>query len=163
MELADWSSSLGLLDADYDSFFVDLNLNGTQDAGEDASTRTMRRTPDVTFSVAADYRTPLTNSTELALNARLANSSSYQTTIVPAPGNFGANDPRGIHPSTTDVSAAATVSFDLGESSRAYLRVFGRNLLNEKGVSSALPVAGLFTFAGAIAPRQYGVTLGFEY
>jgi iron complex outermembrane receptor protein len=166
MELAEGftlSSSLGLLDADYDSFFVDLNLNGTQDAGEDASTRTIRRTPDVTFSVAADYRTPLTNSTELALNARLANSSSYQTTIVPAPGNFGANDPRGIHPSTTDVSAAATVSFDLGESSRAYLRVFGRNLLNEKGVSSTLPVAGLFTFAGAIAPRQYGVTLGFEY
>ena len=166
VEIADGftiTSSLGLLDADYDNFFIDLNLNGTQDAGEDASTREMRRTPDLTFSIAADYKIPVSSSSELALNARLANTSSYQTTIVAAPGDFGTNDPRGLHPSTTDVSAAATLRFDIGNSSSAYVRVFGRNLLDERGISSTLPVAGLFTFAGAIAPRQYGVSLGFEF
>lgn len=157
------TSSVGFLDADYDNFFIDLNLNGTQDPGEDASTREMRRTPDVTFSIAADYKVPVSDTAELGLNARLATSSSYQTTIVPAPGNFGINDPRALHPSTADLSAAATIKFDIGDRANAYLRVFGRNLFDERGVSSALPVAGLFTFAGAIAPRQYGVTLGFEY
>ena len=157
------TSSIGLLDADYDGFFIDLNLDGVQDPGEDASTREMRRTPDLTFSFAADYKVPVSNSSELALNARLSTSSSYQTTIVPAPGDFGTNDPRGIHPSTTDLSAAATYRFDLSDTSSAYVRVFGRNLLDERGISSTLPVAGLFTFASAIPPRQYGVALGFEF
>ncbi len=157
------TGAAGWLDAEYDDYFVDLNLDGMQDPGEDASTRELRRTPDFTFSVAADYRIPVSNSSELALNARLANTSSYQTTIVPAPGDFGTSDPRGIHPSTTDVSAAATFRFDLSSGSSAYVRVFGRNLLDERGIGSALPVAGLFTFAGAIAPRQYGVSAGFEF
>ncbi|MFN2101062.1 TonB-dependent receptor [Altererythrobacter sp. MF3-039] len=157
------TGSAGWLDAEYDDYFVDLNLNGSLDPGEDASTREMRRTPDFTFSVAADYKVPVSNSSELALNARVASTSSYQTTIVPAPGDFGTSDPRGIRPATTDVSAAATLRFDLGTTSTAYIRVFGRNLLDERGIGSTLPVAGLFTFAGAIAPRQYGVAAGFEF
>lgn len=157
------TAALGLLDADYDRFFIDVNLNGVQDAGEDASSRDMRRTPDVTFSIAADYVVPVSSSSDLAFNARFATTSSYHTTIVPAPDNFGRNDPRGLHPATSDLSAAITYSFNLGDDSEAYIRVFGRNLLDERGVSSALPVAGLFTFAGAIAPRQYGITAGFEF
>ncbi len=156
------TSSIGLLDAEYDNFFIDLNLDGSQDPGEDASSRQLRRTPDLTFSVAADYRVPIGNSGELALNTRFSTTSSYQTTIVPAPGQFGVNDPRGIHPSLADLSAAATFSFDLNDTMSAYVRVFGRNLLDERGVGGTLPVAGLFTFASAVPPRQYGVTLGFE-
>ena len=157
------TSSLGLLDASYDNFFIDLNLDGVQDAGEDASSRELRRTPDLTFSVAADYRVPLGNSSELALNTRFSTTSSYQTTIVPAPGQFGVNDPRGVHPSLADLSAAATFSFEISDAAEAYVRVFGRNLLDERGVGGTLPVAGLFTFASAVPPRQYGVTLGFEF
>ncbi|WP_299195282.1 TonB-dependent receptor [uncultured Erythrobacter sp.] len=157
------TSSIGLLDAEYDNFFIDLNLDGVQDPGEDASSRQLRRTPDVTFSVAADYRVPIGNSAELALNTRLATTSSYQTTIVPAPGQFGVNDPRGVHPSLADLSAAATFSFDLGATTSAYVRVFGRNLLDERGIGGTLPVAGLFTFASGVPPRQYGATLGFEF
>ena len=157
------TASLGLLDADYDSFFVDLNLDGTFDPSEDASTRQLRRTPDVTFSVAANYEIPVSTNSEFDVNVKFSTASSYQTTIVAAPGDFGANDPRGLHPSVSDLSAALTYTYYMGDTSKAYLRVFGRNLLDERGVSSALPVAGLFTFAGAIAPRQYGVTAGFEF
>ena len=157
------TSSIGLLDASYDDFFIDLNLDGAQDPGEDASSRELRRTPDVTFSVAADYRVPIGNSSELALNTRFSTTSSYQTTIVPAPGQFGVNDPRGIHPSLADLSAAATFKFDMSDTSSAYVRVFGRNLLDERGVGGTLPVAGLFTFSSGVPPRQYGVTLGVEF
>ncbi|MHA7819573.1 MAG: TonB-dependent receptor [Erythrobacter sp.] len=157
------TASLGLLDADYENFFIDLNLDGNQDPGEDASTRQLRRTPDVTFSIAANYETEVSASSEIGLNVRFSTSSSYQTTIVAAPGNFGANDPRGLHPSVADLSAALTYTFYTGDDSEIYVRVFGRNLTDERGISSALPVAGLFTFGTGIPPRQYGVSAGFNF
>lgn len=157
------TASLGLLDADYENFFIDLNLDGSQDAGEDASSRSLRRTPDVTFSIAANYETEVTQNSEIGLNVRFNTTSSYQTTIVAAPGDFGANDPRALHPATPDLSAALTYTFFTGDDSEVYVRVFGRNLTDERGISSALPVAGLFTFGTAIPPRQYGVSAGFKF
>lgn len=157
------TGALGLLDADYDSFFVDRNVNGQVDPGEDASTRLLRRTPEVTFSIAANYVAAVTDSSDLAFNVRLSTSSSYQTTINPAPGNFGMNDPRGLHPSQEDLSAAITYTFYTGDDSKIYARIFGRNLLDQRILSNALPVAGLFTFGYGIPPRQYGVTLGVDF
>jgi iron complex outermembrane recepter protein len=157
------TSALGLLDASYDSFFIDLNLNGIQDPGEDASTRQLRRTPDVTFSIAANYEVPVTDRSDLAFNVRFSTVSSYQTTIVAAPGNFGTNDPRGLHQAQPDLAAAVTYTFRTGNDSKAYVRVFGRNLTDQRGLASALPVAGLFTFGTGIPPRQYGVTIGASF
>lgn len=157
------TGAVGILDANYDSFFVDLNVNGEQDPGEDASTRQLRRTPDFTFSIAANYETAVSANSDLAFNLRLSTTSSYQTTIVAAPGNFGMNDPRGLHQATEDLSAALTYTLYVGDDSKLYARVFGRNLLDQERLSSALPVAGLFTFGTAIPPRQYGVSVGFEF
>ena len=157
------TGALGLLDADYDSFFVDRNVNGQVDPGEDASTRQLRRTPDVTFSVAANYEVPVSDRSDLAFNLRFSTTSSYQTTIVPSPTDFGQNDSRGLHPSLPDLAAAVTYTFQTGADSKAYVRVFGRNLTDERGLSSALPVAGLFTFGTAVPPRQYGVTIGVDF
>ncbi|SMQ69323.1 iron complex outermembrane recepter protein [Altererythrobacter xiamenensis] len=157
------TGAIGILDADYDSFFVDRNVNGQFDPGEDASTQQLRRTPDFTFSLAANYETEVSANSELQFNVRLSTTSSYQTTIVPAPFDFGLNDPRGLHPATEDLSAAITYTLYTGDDSNIYARVFGRNLLDQEGLGSALPVAGLFAFGSAIPPRQYGVTLGFEF
>ncbi|MEM6499027.1 MAG: TonB-dependent receptor [Pseudomonadota bacterium] len=157
------TASLGLLDASYDSFFIDLNVDGIQDPGEDASTRQLRRTPDVTFSIAANYETQVTDNSDIGFNLRFNTTSSYQTTIVAEPGNFGANDPRGLRPGVPDLAAAITYTVYTGDDSELYLRAFGRNLTDERGISSALPVAGLFTFATGIPPRQYGVTAGFKF
>ena len=41
--------------------------------------------------------------------------------------------------------------------------VFGRNLLDNRGLSSTLPVAGLFTFAGVRPPRQLGAEVMLEF
>ncbi len=157
------TSSLGLLDASYDDFFIDVNLDGIQDAGEDASSRDLRRTPDVSFSIAGNYEVPLGNDGTINLNAKYSTTSSYQTTIVAAPGNFGQNDPRGLHQAQDDLSASITYTHILGDDTEIYVRAFGRNLTDSRGLSSALPVAGLFTFGTGIAPRQYGVTVGFEF
>lgn len=157
------TAALGLLDADYENFFIDLNLDGIQDAGEDASSRQLRRSPDVTFSIAANYETEVSANSEIGLNVRFNTTSSYQTTIVAAPGDFGSNDPRGLHPAVSDLSAALTYTLFTGDDSEIYVRVFGRNLTDERGISSALPVAGLFTFGTAIPPRQYGVSVGFNF
>lgn len=157
------TGAVGILDAEYDEFFIDRDIDGVLEPDEDASTRQLRRTPDFTLSIAANYETQVTANSELQLNARLAATSSYQTTIVPAPGDFGRNDPRGLHPATEDLSAAATYTFFIGDGAEIYARVFGRNLLDQRGLSAALPVAGLFTFGTGIPPRQYGVSLGARY
>jgi iron complex outermembrane receptor protein len=41
--------------------------------------------------------------------------------------------------------------------------MFGRNLTDNRGLSSTLPVAGLFTFSAARPPRTWGLELGFDY
>lgn len=155
--------SLGLLDAKYDDFFIDLNLDGVQDPGEDASTRELRRAPNVSASISGNYELWVTDNDSLNFNAKYSTTSSYQTTIVAAPGNFGQNDPRGLHQSQDDVSASLTYTHRFADDSEIYVRAFGRNLLDNRGLGSALPVAGLFTFGSGIPPRQYGVTVGFDF
>lgn len=157
------SSSLGLLDAKYDEFFIDLNLDGVQDPGEDASSRDLRRAPKVSFSIAGNYEVLVGNQGTLNFNAKYSTTSSYQTTITADPNNFGQNDPRGLHQSQDDISASITYKHTFDDNSNMYVRVFGRNLADNRGLGSALPVAGLFTFGSAIAPRQYGVTVGFDF
>lgn len=157
------TGSLGLLDAKYDEFLVDLNQNGVADPGEDASGRGLRRAPDVSFSIAANYDIPVGANGELNFNTKLNTRSSYEATIVPAPGNFSRNDPRGLHPSEENLSASATYTHTLNGGQEVYIRGFGRNLTDQRGTAYALPVAGLFTFGSAIAPREYGVTIGGKF
>lgn len=157
------TSSLGFLDASYDDFFIDVNLDGIEDAGEDASGRDLRRAPDFSFSIAGNYEIPVGESGTVDINAKYSTTSSYQTTIVAAAGDFGRNDPRGLHQSLDDVSASITYTHILSDDSEIYARIFGRNLTDSRGLSAALPVAGLFAFGTGVAPRQYGATVGFRF
>jgi iron complex outermembrane receptor protein len=156
------TGSFGALDASYDDFQIDLNDNGIADAGEDASARGLRRAPDFTFSLAADYVMAL-GKNDLHINLRYSNIDDYQTTIVPQQGDFGRNDIRGLHLAEQDLSASLTYTLENADGQTYYIRVFGRNLLNETGINSAVSVAGLFTFGGARAPRDYGITIGADF
>jgi len=72
------------------------------------------------------------------------------------------NDPR-VHTQTQDlVDASITAHFDVGHT-EAYVTVFGRNMLNQKRMSAAFTVAGLWSFASAIEPASYGATIGFKF
>jgi iron complex outermembrane receptor protein len=68
-----------------------------------------------------------------------------------------------LHLAEQDLSASLTYTLENADGQIYYIRVFGRNLLDETGINSAVSVAGLFTFGGARAPRDYGITIGADF
>jgi iron complex outermembrane receptor protein len=150
------NGSLGLLDAKYDRF--DTLIGGVL---VDVSGRDLRRTPDLSASAGADWAVPL-GSGELLLSASYRHLSSLQTTIVGDPLDPTRNDPRGLARARNLVDASLAYTFDLGVA-KLRAAVFGRNLTDDRGLNSTLPVAGLFTFSAARPPRSWGVELGFDF
>jgi iron complex outermembrane receptor protein len=151
-------ASLGLLDAEYDEF----PSRGPTGAPIDLSTLTLRRTPEITGSISGDYEIP-TSFGDFMLSAQYRYIDEYQTTISRAPGIVPfTNDPRGLTDVQHNVEASIGYSRETPQG-KLRLAVFGRNLLDDRGLSSALPVAGLFTFGSPRSPRTYGVELGFEF
>jgi iron complex outermembrane recepter protein len=153
-----FNSSLGLLDAQYDEF--DTLVNGVL---TDISNRQMRRTPDVSFSLGADWSIPVGELGTVDLAASYRHVSSFQTTIVGAPNDPTINDPRGLAQARNLLDASAAMTFDLDDIGKMRVAVFGRNLTDDRGLSSTLPVAGLFTFSAARPPRTFGFEVGFEF
>lgn len=155
--------TLGYLDAEYDSF-PSRQPNGTP---IDLSTLTLRRAPDITASVGGDY-TLETGIGRFTLSTEFRYIDPYETTINPVRGPGGVvvlparNDPRGTTDAQNLLDASLTWVGDVG-GAKLRATVFGRNLLDDRGLNSALPVAQLFTFGIARPPRTYGVTLGFEF
>ncbi len=153
--------ALGLLDAKYKRFDTRVALPDGSFLPVDASTRRLRRAPDTTAAIGASWTIPV-GPGDLLLNGSYRYSSDYQTTIVGDPLDLGRNDPRGLAQPRDLVDAAATYRFDAG-GVRWRLGIFGRNLLDNRGLNSALPVGGLFTFGAARPPRTWGGELGVEF
>jgi len=150
------NGSLGILDAQYDSFSTLVGGVLT-----DISGRSLRRTPDLSFSVGADYGIPV-GPGEVALAASFRHVASLQTTIVGDPTNPNRNDPRGLAQARNLLDANIGYTFDLG-AAKLRAAIFGRNLTDDRGLSSTLPVGGLFTFSAARPPRSWGVEFGVEF
>jgi iron complex outermembrane receptor protein len=150
------NGALGILDAQYDSFSTLVNGVPT-----DISNRDLRRTPDLTASIGGDYVMDL-GPGELGLSASYRHISRYQTTIVGDPTDPTRNDPRGLAQARNQIDASASYTFDLG-GAKVRAAVFGRNLTDDRGLSSTLPVAGLFTFSAARPPRSWGFELGVDF
>ncbi|AXU21007.1 TonB-dependent receptor (plasmid) [Novosphingobium sp. THN1] len=130
--------------------------------------------PDFTASLGAEYVAP-TGFGDITTNVGWRHISPYdeqlsaasltptlngsgQATLI----TVGGNDPR-VRTTTQDlVDASMTFNFDIDDA-KAYLRVFTRNLLNEKTTTHAFTVAGLWSFGMALEPRTYGVTAGFKF
>ena len=149
--------NLGLLDASYNSFLSrDANFNVI-----DVSGRNLRRTPKVTGAVGGDYKIDASYG-KWVLSANYAYIAPYDTTINPEPGNLQKNDRRGRTDAQNNVDASITFIKDTDNGS-LNASIYGRNLLDDRGLNSTLPVAGLFTFGGARPPMTYGVRLGFEF
>lgn len=95
---------------------------------------------------------------QISLGALTPVTTSGVVTSVMVNGN----DPR-VRTQTQDlVDASITAHFDIGHT-QAYVTVFGRNMLNQKRMSAAFTVAGLWSFASAIEPASYGGTIGFKF
>ena len=152
--------SLGLLDAQYDEFETGI---GVPPVVTDISGRDLRRTPDLSFSIGGDYSVPLGDFADLLLTGVYRHVSTLQTTIVGDPQDPTRNDPRGLAQARDNLDASAGLIFDLGSERTARISIFGRNLTDNRGLSSTLPVGGLFTFSAARPPRTWGLELGFDY
>jgi iron complex outermembrane receptor protein len=164
------SGSLGLLDAEYDSYPRGVVVNGVITPA-DFSNLNLRRTPDVTASLGFDYRFLLDNG-DVVLSASYQYISEYDTTITPARGTGvfvngvfvpPVNDPRARTQALKSLDASLTWNLDLSESNTVKLSVFGRNLTDERGLGAALPISGLWAFGGARAPRTWGVEIGYQF
>lgn len=157
MEGLSLNGSVGLLDAGYDEF--DTLVNGVL---TDVSNRDLRRAPDLSASLGANYTAPISVGT-IDLAAAWRHVGAFQTTIVGDPLDPTRNDPRGLAQARNLVDASAAINFDLDTVGTLRVAVFGRNLTDDRGLNSTLPVAGLFTFSAARPPRTYGVEVGFTF
>lgn len=149
-------------DAQFDEFFNDVNGDLRPD---DVSSLSLRRAPKYMASFIIDYNRPLGNGT-FDFNTALRFISKYQTCVIPnRPVQLGAirNDDRCQTRDREDLAAQASYTFNLAAGNEVRVTVFGRNLTNFRDLGATLPVAGLFTFAGARPPRTYGAELAFKF
>ena len=72
------------------------------------------------------------------------------------------NDPRVRTDAQNLLDASLTTRFDLA-GTEAHLTIFGRNLLNDRGMTHGFTGAGLWSFGTAREPRTYGATLGIKF
>ncbi|OYZ98697.1 MAG: TonB-dependent receptor, partial [Novosphingobium sp. 17-62-8] len=166
------TGSVAVMDSKFRNFVANGVL-GTAIVPFDYSANRLIYAPKFTASLGAEYTQP-TSFGDIAANLGWRHISPYDQqlsaaslTPVLSGGNVtkvivNGNDPR-VRTTTQDlVDAALTFNFDLN-STKAYVRVFGRNLLNEQTTTHAFTVAGLWSFGMALEPRTYGATIGFKY
>jgi len=130
--------------------------------------------PKFTGSISGNYSVP-TSFGKVTANVGWRHISPYDeqlsaASLTPVTDGMGSatliivngNDPR-VRTTTQDlVDASLTVDFTLGNTD-AYVRVFGRNLTDERTTTHAFTVAGLWSFGMALEPRTYGATIGFKF
>jgi iron complex outermembrane recepter protein len=156
-----FNASVSHIDAKYLRFLSDVNSDGVLD---DISTLTLRRAPDWQWSFGANYTREMgSGKLDIATSFRFVDE--YQTTINRArPTILGqvTNDPRGLAETREILDASVAYTFPMGGGEARFM-VFGRNLFDDRGLSSTLPVAGLFTFGSARPPRTYGAELQVKF
>jgi iron complex outermembrane receptor protein len=154
--------------------FVADGILGTLIVPFDYSQNRLIYAPKFTGSVNADYSVP-TSFGKVSANVGWRHISPYDeqlsaaslTTITDGSGNVtkvivNGNDPRVRTKTQNLVDASLTVDFKLATAD-AYVRVFARNLTDERTTTHAFTVAGLWSFGMALEPRTYGGTVGVKF
>jgi len=141
-------TNLGLLDASYDEFLVDIGTPGNPDI-IDFSSLDIRRAPEVTFSVVGDFEWQWGPGSAM-LHAGIRYLDEHEVDF--------ANKPE-LH-NDTQTLVDASFSYDINN---WYVSVFGRNLTEEDGYQIGFDVAGLWSYAAPRSPRTYGVEVGVRF
>jgi iron complex outermembrane recepter protein len=166
------NASIGTLSSHFDGFIVNQVIPGeTVRSPTNYSKNNLIYAPPFTASASADYRLP-TSFGDIRGNLGYRHISSYdlQISLGPysQPGGPGTlatvfgNDPRVRDPGQNIVDASIRSDFNINKA-KAYLTVYGRNLTDSRVGTDLFTVAGLFAFGFGQEPRNFGVTLGFEY
>ena len=159
-----------------DSHFRNFVANGVLPSGAigpyDYSANRLIYAPDFTGSIEAEYKVPTSFgsvATTLGLrhigpyDEQLSVQSLTAATINGVAGvRVNGNDAR-VRTTTQDLlDASVTFNFDVS-GAEAYVRVYGRNLLDERTTTHAFTVAGLWSFGMGLEPASYGATLGVKF
>jgi iron complex outermembrane receptor protein len=148
--------NLGYIDAEYDDFTLDLDLDGTPDL--DLSGRDVTRTPE--FQVGADltYDTQLRTGGSLRAQASIYyqdENTNYYAAEPLLPDGGRQFDTKIDSYTLFDAFATYTHS-----SEKWYVSIFGKNLTDEIYHSASQYVGGLWTFSTYAPPRTYGIEFG---
>ena len=157
-----FSGTFTYLDAEYDEFFRDVDGDLVPD---DVSSLDLRRSPDVIWSFGVDYEREF-GSGAAGFSTLFRYTDNYTTCIVADRGFLAqgiiTNDRRCERDDVTNLDATIYYEQRIGGADVKF-SVFGRNILDDRGINSTLPVAGLFAFSGLRPPQQFGAEVEFEF
>ncbi|WP_373487126.1 TonB-dependent receptor [Blastomonas sp.] len=153
------------LSFNFSATYLDANYRNFVRAGRDVSDLDLRRAPKYSWSAGFDYTRPVGDG-EFQWNTIFRFIDKYTTCIVADPvllaQNVVTNDRRCLSAERELLDSTMSYKHDFGGAEVTF-SVFGRNLLDNRGLSSTLPVAGLFTFAGVRPPRQFGAEIMVQF
>ena len=169
------TGSLGYTDAKFHGFIVDQPVFGVVRTF-DFSKVNLIYAPKLTSSIAADYKIPLNDRTNLSLHAAYRYITRYDQQIaadpatpIPATGTIVVqrNDPRLRSDRQNLLDLSATVEWPMGTGgAKAHVTAFVRNALDDRGTATAFTVAAfptLWGFSAAREPRVIGGQFGFQF
>jgi iron complex outermembrane receptor protein len=119
------------------------------------------RAPKVTFNVGFDYTKP-TEIGDWTLSATYSRVSPYASSIVALPGQPGVTDPIANVQAQNKLGASLSWEHKLAAGDLR-ITVYGRNLLDERGLEGALEASGLWAFGFGREPRTFGVMANYKF
>lgn len=141
--------------ADFKKFEADANFNGTIEPSEILTNRDVNRAPDLTGTISATYEHNLLNFGTVSNNI----TAAYEDGSIFTYSALGpARDARTNARHTVNWSTTFT-----DNSGKYSLRVFGKNLTDQRYITGNLAVATLWTMASYGAPRQFGAEIGAKF
>jgi iron complex outermembrane receptor protein len=144
--------NLGWLDAEFDKFEADTDLDGTIDT--DLSGNPVGRAPELTWTVAALYEQDLAGG-QLAWAADVNYEDEAVYTYTAVPGT-----PNGMTDDRTLVNASVTYT---SENEQWWIRAYGKNLTDEEYRIGELPVGGLWVMTYWAEPLSFGLEGGLKF
>lgn len=146
-------ANVGTLNAEYDEFLLDLDLDGNL---EDFSGREVVRAPDITAGIDLTYMQDLASGASMRynLNFNYEDENTYYYNEV-----IGSNFDTVLERRTI---LNANVTYRTADD-RYYISLFGKNLTDDRYKTAAQAVGALWTFANYGPPRVWGVEGGFRF
>lgn len=149
----------------FSATYLDANYKNFIRAGVDVSDLDLRRAPKYSWSAGFDYTRPVGDG-EFQWNTTFRFIDKYTTCIAADRAllaqNIVTNDRQCLSNERELLDSTLSYKHDFG-GAQVTFSVFGRNLLDNRGLSSTLPVAGLFTFSGVRPPRQFGGEIMIDF
>ncbi|MEO0995934.1 MAG: TonB-dependent receptor [Pseudomonadota bacterium] len=146
-------ANLGTIDAEYNEFVLDRNLDGVL---EDFSGRDVVRAPEVSGAVDLTYLQELAAGGNIRWNASYMyedENTYYYNDDIGSQFDTVLEERNLVNANITWTNAADTF----------HVAAFGKNLTDERYKTASQAVGALWTFSNYGPPRTYGIEAGFRF